>query len=356
MKIIDLNTTTESELIRQAVETLAAGGIVIYPTETCYGVGVDATNPEAVKNVLQYKRRPEGKPISIAVVDREMASEYVEINQQAKSFYDKFLPGPYTVISKSRGKVEKALESERGTLGIRIPDQQLIRKIVKEFGKPITSTSANSAGKKTPYTIADIKENISNKQLELVDLIIDAGKLPQNPPSTVVDTTRADLQIIRAGANLPYTDEQQFTVNSALEMQQIGEDFIKQYLTDLENKCVVVLFNAQLGAGKTQFVKGLAKGMSITELVKSPTYTIMEEYEVGDYKLIHFDAWRLESMTEFEQLNVEQYIAPKNVIAIEWAGGTMEFFQQFFTDPQVIFVQIQINYIDLETRDMKILS
>src|SRR5437868_2435629 len=97
MQTIDINKTDRAHLIQTVCQVLADGGLVIYPTETVYGIGVDATNQAAVDKLLQYKARREGKPISIAVADQAMAEQYVELNDQAKQFYKNFLPGPVTV-------------------------------------------------------------------------------------------------------------------------------------------------------------------------------------------------------------------------------------------------------------------
>jgi L-threonylcarbamoyladenylate synthase len=141
-KIINLATTPTSEIIKTAVEVLSRGGLVIFPTETLYGIGADATNQAAIDKLLQYKSRREGKPLSIAVNSLEMAEQYVEVNKTALNLYQNFLPGPLTVVSKSLGRVAKGVESEIGTLGVRIPDYQLVLDIVTAFGKPITATSA----------------------------------------------------------------------------------------------------------------------------------------------------------------------------------------------------------------------
>jgi L-threonylcarbamoyladenylate synthase len=87
----------------QTKEILAQGGLVLFPTETTYGAGVDATNQLAVNKLLAYKSRREGKPLSVLVANPEMAGKFVEINDQAQQLYDQFLPGPVTVISKSLG-------------------------------------------------------------------------------------------------------------------------------------------------------------------------------------------------------------------------------------------------------------
>jgi Putative translation factor (SUA5) len=134
------------------------------PTETVYGTFVDATNPKAVEKLNQYKKRPFGKPYSVAVSDRKMAEKYVFLNETAKNLYQNFLPGPLTIISKGKGKVAKGVESETGTLGIRIPAYKLVTDVIKKYGKPLTATSANPSYKKTPYKISDIIENVSEKR------------------------------------------------------------------------------------------------------------------------------------------------------------------------------------------------
>ena len=125
--------TAQSNIISQAVKILKAGGLVIFPTETCYGAGVDTTNQKAVNKLLAYKTRREGKPLSIAVTDEKMASKYVKLNPTAKNLYQKFLPGPLTVVSAGKHKVAKGIESEMGTLGVRISSYPLVNKIIKKF-------------------------------------------------------------------------------------------------------------------------------------------------------------------------------------------------------------------------------
>ena len=137
MKIVHLSTTPAREVITAAISTLKSGGLVVYPTETTYGIGADATNQKAVDKLLQYKKRREGKPLSIAVFDQSMAEIYVELNAAAKKVYTTFLPGPITVVSKSKGNVAKGVTSETGALGIRIPNYPLILQLIKAYGKPI---------------------------------------------------------------------------------------------------------------------------------------------------------------------------------------------------------------------------
>jgi L-threonylcarbamoyladenylate synthase len=169
MKTINVAEVPEKEIIKTVIKVLNNSGLIIFPTETTYGAGVDATNQEAVDKLLAYKSRREGKPLSIAVANQKTAAKYVEINEQAKKIYERFLPGPITIISKNLGKVALGVKSEFNTLGVRIPNHELILEILKEFGKPITATSANASGKKRPYQIQDIFNNLSNKQQNLID-------------------------------------------------------------------------------------------------------------------------------------------------------------------------------------------
>lgn len=335
----------DSNVITKTVEVLKNGGLIIFPTETCYGVGVDATNEVAVNKLLEYKERPEGKAISIGVCDKDMASKYVDINSVADKVYRNFLPGPVTVISNSKSIVAKGLASEKNTLGVRIPDYKLAREIIKELGKPITMTSANLNGRKTPYEIEDVLSNISEKSKGLVDLIIDGGKLPSNPPSSVIDTTNEGVVSIREGSIDFGKKVDTFEVPSVEDMRMLGEKFVSKNKSE---KPLVILFNAEMGAGKTQFAKGVARGLGIDEIVKSPTYTLLCEYDFDGGKLLHIDAWRMEGEVEFRELIDESFFDKGNVVAIEWAGSLSKWILEIQKRDVDIYV-INIEY-DGETK------
>lgn len=354
MKIINIH---DINLISTVIETLKKGGLVVYPTETCYGIGADATNTEAVTKILEYKRRPEGKSISVAVYNKQMASEYVEINESAENLFQNFLPGPVTIISKSKKNLDKRLESENGNLGIRIPNFRILLDIIKEFGKPITSTSANPIGKKTPYSIDDVLKNTSEKQKRLIDLVIDAGELPHNPPSTVIDTTTESLTIYRSGQIDPrkLILIKDITTNSAQETINFAEELIKEF-----SDAAIILLNGELGAGKTHFVKGIAKGLGINQVVKSPTYNYINEYRIINekredgsdinitghssldaLKLIHFDSWRIQSRDDLEALGFYKWFNKNNVVVIEWPTVISNLDPEIFDNLRSYF------YIDL---------
>jgi len=170
MKILKLNpkqasATAINQVIQQAIAVINNGGLVIYPTETTYGIGVDPHNQQAVSKLLDYKSRREGKPLSVAVSTQTMAKRYVIINQQAQNFYQRFLPGPYTVISQltATNHIDQRVASEFGTLGIRIPDYPLILQLVEQLGHGITATSANASNKKRPYQISDILDTLRSR-------------------------------------------------------------------------------------------------------------------------------------------------------------------------------------------------
>ncbi len=321
MKTIDLLKNTESEIITTAVKTLQKGGLIIFPTETVYGAGVDATNPKAVDKLLAYKSRREGKPLSIAVSDQKTAAKYVKINDQAQKLYRRFLPGPMTIISQSLGLVAPGVESELGTLGVRIPNYQLMLKILTRFGKPITATSANASGKKRPYQTQDIFDNLSNKQLELIDLVLDAGKLPKNNPSTVIDTTFSTPTTLRVGT-ITTDDNDYLTSNSEAETKKIAKILMLKHWNQIREKGLMIGLDGVLGAGKTIFTKGVAEFLHISDTITSPTYSYIEEYDYQRHgvkgKFYHLDLWKVESELELARLEIEKLTAPNNIIVIEW--------------------------------------
>jgi L-threonylcarbamoyladenylate synthase len=338
MKIIknDLNSANI------AIEVLQNAGLVIYPTETLYGIGADVTNPKAIKKLIEYKNRPFGKPFSIAVNDQKMAEEYVDLNETAKNLYKEFLPGPLTIISNSKHKTAQGVESEDGTLGIRIPDYNLVTDIVKKFGKPITSTSANASYKKRPYKISDILDNISDKQKELIDLIIDAGTLPKNDPSTVIDTSLDDPVTLRQG-QIKFSNKNEILSKNEEATRNLAKEMWQKYEKHQGKRSIIFALEGSMGAGKTQFTKGLARAMGITELVTSPTFALENVYQlpVSNYQLHHFDAWRLEKSDELRALGFEDLIKNKSVIAVEWAERVADTIREFDDEAIIIWIRIK---------------
>lgn len=174
--------------IKEAVSVLRNGGVVLYPTDTLYALGVDALNANAVKKLRDVKGSY--KETSVAVSDIEMMRQYTNINETAERIIEKFLPGKLTLLLEK--KVDLPVISG-DKLGIRIPDNKTALTLVKELGSPITVTSANLSGKVTGTSVEEILQDIS------VDYVLDEGIL-EGEASTIVDLTGDEIKIQREGA------------------------------------------------------------------------------------------------------------------------------------------------------------
>lgn len=344
MRTIKTTDYSSSEIVKLALKVLKSGGIVIYPTETCYGIGVDSTNSEAVANLLIYKGDRKGKPISVAVDSIEMAKEYVEFNPQAENLFQNFLPGPITIVCDGKHKVDPKLESESGKLGLRYPNYKLALEIIKKFGKPITSTSANVSHGKTPYQISDILDNISKSKKELLDLIIDAGVLPYHSPSTIVDTTLNSSKILRQGEwKMPEGETTTYISRNVDETINYAYEYMKTRIhEDMNNKCLIFVLQGDLGAGKTQFAKGVAKALGITAKIKSPTFIFCSEYSFQLRTFFHIDTWRMESEKELYEIGFNEMLRLGNVILIEWGEKVFNVLKEIEKRKDVKIIRVKI--------------
>lgn len=329
--------------INEIINVLKAGGLVIFPCETVYGVAVDSLNSKAVEKLNRYKQRPFGKPYAIMASSQKMAEKYVNLNNTAKNLYKRFLPGPVTVISKGRGKVAKGIESEIGTLGVRIPDYELMIDVINKFGRPIVATSANASYQRRPYKISDVLDNISGKQKSLVDLIIDAGELHHNEPSTVIDTTLDDPTVLRQG-EIKFKGKDKILSRGEENTQNTAKDLWQKYEEYVGRRPIVFALEGPMGSGKTQFVKGLARAMGVKDNIISPTFNIILNYEprTMKYALTHIDVWRIQDQAEFEALGFVKMLEDKNmVIAIEWAEKVADLIKNCRDDAVIIWVRIE---------------
>ncbi len=202
MKILKIDELNFDSVVSEAVRVLDQGGLIIYPTETAYGIGVNIENHEAIVKLLAYKGDRKS-PIAIATSGVQMAEKYANLSETALKLYEKYLPGPLTVISNSNESVDKLLTNNTGTIGVRVPDHKLVLSIVTKLGAPITATSANISGGKTPYSLEEYLENTSKEKTDLIDLFIDAGKLSGELPSTVIKAVGDKLEIVRQGKITP---------------------------------------------------------------------------------------------------------------------------------------------------------
>ena len=386
MRIINLTTTNHQEIISQSLLVLRSGGLVVFPSDTVYGLLADSTNPKTIDKLLYFKQRPMGKAISVFVADKKMAEEYViiskldsnEINQNANNIIKNLLPGPFTIICNSRHKTDSRLEAENGTLGIRIPDYPLIAELLNQFGKPITATSANVSGNPPVHSISALVKSLSKKKKSALNLVVDAGILPKNKPSTVIDTTTGQLKTLRIGNLLPRTSRSLIS-KSERETKELARFLATKFIKKNLSRPLVFLLEGDLGAGKTIFAKGLGKALGVKEEVTSPTYTLCYEYQINPPtgklelfatassndsslssfdteehcpnmteantkpgKFIHYDLFRLETSEELKEINFLDSFSCGNIYAIEWPERmSAEIISALKNLAEIIYVKIK---------------
>jgi tRNA threonylcarbamoyl adenosine modification protein (Sua5/YciO/YrdC/YwlC family) len=184
--------------IKEVAGVLSKGGIIIYPTDTVYGIGCDIHNAKAVERLCRIKNiNPARNNLSFICYDLSHISEYTK-NLPTSTFkiMKKALPGPFTFILASSNKVPKMLNTKKNTVGIRIPDNNIPRAIVKELGNPIITSSVKDEDNLIEYSTDP--ELIYEKYMKLVDIVIDGG-YGNNIPSTIIDCTGTDIAVIRQG-------------------------------------------------------------------------------------------------------------------------------------------------------------
>jgi L-threonylcarbamoyladenylate synthase len=179
--------------VERAGEAIRGGGLVVYPTETVYGLGADALDPEAIGRAFDVKGRSRDRPLSLGVPGVERALEYADPTDREERFMRAFLPGPVTVVVERREAVPDALTAGRDRVGIRIPDHDVALAFYRAADRPVTATSANRSGAGSARNVAEIDRSVRESAV-----VLDAGETP-GTESTVVDPSLAD-PVIREGA------------------------------------------------------------------------------------------------------------------------------------------------------------
>jgi len=184
--------------ILEIVEVLRNGGVIIYPTDTVYGMGCDITNQKAIERVCQIKGvKPQKQNFSFICYDLSNISDYTRtVNTPVFKMMKKALPGPFTFILNANNNVPKLLNNKKKTVGIRVPDHSIPRMLVKELGQPILTTSIKDDDDVLEYSTDP--ELIYEKYRELVDVVIDGG-YGNNVASTIVDCTGEEIELVRQG-------------------------------------------------------------------------------------------------------------------------------------------------------------
>ncbi len=187
----------EARVIKKASEVLASGGIIIYPTDTVYGLGCSVDKKSAIERIYLIKRQRSDKPFSFVCSDLTHISEYAHVSNAAFKIMKHLIPGPYTFIltATKMKQLPKILVSKRKTVGIRVPDSPISLAIIKELGHPILSTSVTL----DDGEIINDPDLIAKHFNNMVDLIIDGGPLVSEP-STVIDLTGDEPVVVRKGA------------------------------------------------------------------------------------------------------------------------------------------------------------
>jgi tRNA threonylcarbamoyl adenosine modification protein (Sua5/YciO/YrdC/YwlC family) len=178
----------QKRLISKVVQVLDQGGLIVYPTDTFYGIGCDLFNKKSIKKIYQLKRRPLTKPFSFVCANLKDISLYAQVSNNAYRIMKRSLPGPYTFVLEGTRLVPKLMLTKRRTVGIRVPDNKICLAIVKSLGRPIISTSIN----------LDEPSAIHDTYSSLVEIVIDGGVI-SHEPSTVVSLIDDNPEVIREG-------------------------------------------------------------------------------------------------------------------------------------------------------------
>ncbi|MBE6494236.1 MAG: threonylcarbamoyl-AMP synthase [Methanosphaera stadtmanae] len=192
--------------LKYALNQLKKGNLVVYPTDTIYGIASNIADDKALKKVFEVKNRSLDKPISICLHDFEQLEQVAQMNDKLRDIVHKLLPGPYTLLLRKQKSISPLITSNSDIIGIRIPDSEICFELTKSF--PITSTSANLSNKKTPNNIQDIINQLNND----ISVYLDVGLIGNNKPSTIIDLTNKKPKIIRN------TQKDDKLLNSILKM------------------------------------------------------------------------------------------------------------------------------------------
>lgn len=197
MQIISLKNRKKA--LQEAIKVLKSGGIVAHPTDTCYGFAAMIFSKKAIVKLYRLKKMSKKKPVSILVSSIREAKKYGVWNKTAEALARKFWPGAFTLVVKRKESLPNFLNPGTETIGIRISADRFSKSLVKRLASPVTTTSANITGLRTPYSVKEIIRQFKNQKMKS-DLIINGGALSRkNPPSSVIDVVWKTLRVIREG-------------------------------------------------------------------------------------------------------------------------------------------------------------
>lgn len=181
-------------MINKAVRVLKDGGVIIFPTDTVWGIGCSLDSTQAIKRLYKIKKRKRNKPTAVLVGSLNQAEKLGELDKQAVDLAKKYWPGGLTIIVKAKKTVPKIIQGKDNAVGLRMPNNTLLLKILKKLDTAIVASSANFAGK----PIARTRKELDNRLIELVDLVLE-GESGGDLASTVVDLTQKPTKLVRSG-------------------------------------------------------------------------------------------------------------------------------------------------------------
>ncbi len=188
----------DARVVERAARLIERGEVIVCPTDTGYAFSADALNARAVARVFQLKGRAYSNPIHVAVSSIDEAAKYARVTDAARYLASRYLPGALTLVLKKREIVPPMLVAGLDTVGIRVPDNQVILRLAEMSGRPLTATSANISGRPGTYSIDEVIAQLGDN-LAQVALALDQGALPSRGLSTIVDLTVSPPQLVRQG-------------------------------------------------------------------------------------------------------------------------------------------------------------
>jgi len=200
MQIYKLKHLTKQKTLF-LIKALGEGKVIVYPTETSYGIGCDSADQLAVKKIFKIKRRPVNKAMTLLASDLVMARRYLNFDNLSLELAKKYWPGPLTLVltKKSvKGQIFASASGKNQTIGIRLSSNNIATKLVKGLGRPIITTSANITGQQPAYDVQKIINYFKDKKYQ-PDIIIDAGPLKKQKTSTVIEIKNGKINILRQG-------------------------------------------------------------------------------------------------------------------------------------------------------------
>ena len=265
--ISKIESSKDEEKIKEAAQYIKNGGIVAFPTETVYGLGADALNEEAVKKIFIAKGRPQDNPLIVHVASKDLSKYVKEVPEIAQKLMDKFWPGPLTIILNKKDTVPYVTSANLDTIGVRMPDNEVARKLIELSGTAIAAPSANISGRPSPTDIERCIEDLDGR----VDCIIGGSKSKIGVESTIVDCTVTPPLVLRPGG---ITFEMLKEIDSKIE---IDKAVMQKPTEGLKPKAPGMKYRHYAPKAKVRIITGNAK--NTVEKIKEMVHYNIEKHK-----------------------------------------------------------------------------